>query len=592
MAVGDDVLRTVQYVVTPSTRAVVQMPASSHPANGSVSVNAVFTSPLSMPGRNLSFCWACPRAVKIGGIMLLVAAGGTLVAVVAGYLASRVASQFGRDLRNAVFSRVSSFSLQEFDRFGTATLITRTTNDINQVQQVLFMMLRMSISAPTMAVGGIVMAVSKDPTLSLVIVVIVPLLAAAIGIIAAKGMPLFQAIQRKVDHLNLVVREQLTGIRVIRAFNRTDHETRRFQEANRSLTETSIMANKIMAAMWPIMMLLLNFTTIAIVWFGGIRIENGYMQLGDLMAFIQYVMQIMFALMMVSMIFVMIPRASVSAGRISEVLETEPAIKDPSSPPVKSVTDRLPQGSHGTIEFRNVTFSYPGAEQPALRNISFKAGPGEVTAIIGSIGSGKTTLVNLIMRFYDVDEGSILIDGVDIRDWPQAVLRAKIGLVPQKSILFSGTIADNIRYGNRHASDDEVYHAARVAQALDFISELEDGFDAVIDQGGTNLSGGQKQRLTIARAVVRKPSIYIFDDTFSALDFKTEAKLRAALAEETTSATVIIVAQRVSTIMHADRILVLHEGRLDGVGTHEQLLRTSEVYREIVASQMTEEASA
>lgn len=530
--------------------------------------------------------------VKIGGIMLLVAAGGTLVAVVAGYLASRVASQFGRDLRNAVFSRVSSFSLQEFDRFGTATLITRTTNDINQVQQVLFMMLRMSISAPTMAVGGIVMAVSKDPTLSLVIVVIVPLLAAAIGIIAAKGMPLFQAIQRKVDHLNLVVREQLTGIRVIRAFNRTDHETRRFQEANRSLTETSIMANKIMAAMWPIMMLLLNFTTIAIVWFGGIRIENGYMQLGDLMAFIQYVMQIMFALMMVSMIFVMIPRASVSAGRISEVLETEPAIKDPSSPPVKSVTDRLPQGSHGTIEFRNVTFSYPGAEQPALRNISFKAGPGEVTAIIGSIGSGKTTLVNLIMRFYDVDEGSILIDGVDIRDWPQAVLRAKIGLVPQKSILFSGTIADNIRYGNRHASDDEVYHAARVAQALDFISELEDGFDAVIDQGGTNLSGGQKQRLTIARAVVRKPSIYIFDDTFSALDFKTEAKLRAALAEETTSATVIIVAQRVSTIMHADRILVLHEGRLDGVGTHEQLLRTSEVYREIVASQMTEEASA
>lgn len=525
---------------------------------------------------------------RVGSLMLLVATGGTAFAIAAGYFASGVAARFGRDLRNAVFTRVSSFSLQEFDRFGTATLITRTTNDINQVQQVLLMMLRLAVGAPTMAIGGIVMAVSKDPTLSLVVVVVVPLLGAAIGIISAKGLPLFKAIQACFDQLNLVTREGLTGIRVIRAFNRTDHQSRRFSAVNRDLTETAIRANKLMAAMWPAMMLILNFTSIAIVWFGGIRIENGYMQVGDLMAFIQYVMQIMFALMMLSMIFVMIPRASVAAARIAEVLDTEPVITDPEEPALPPVTGNI----QGTIEFDNVTFSYPGAEQPALQDISFKAGPGEVTAIIGSIGSGKTTLVNLIMRFYDVDRGRILVDGVDVRHMPQATLRAKIGYVPQKTILFSGTIADNIRYGNQSATHEEVEHAAQVAQAIDFISELEDGFDSVLDQGGTNLSGGQKQRLAIARALVRKPSIYIFDDTFSALDFKTDAKLRAALAAETAGSTVIIVAQRVSTIMHADRIIVLHEGRMVGMGTHQQLLRSCPVYREIVASQLAEETPA
>lgn len=532
-----------------------------------------------------------PFILRMGGFMLLVAAVGTGMAVTAAFLASRVSAGFGRDLRSHVFTHVSRFSLQEFDQLGTATLITRTTNDIIQLQQVLFMFMRLAVSAPMMAIGGISMAVTKDPTLSLVIIAAVPVLAVAIGIIASKGMPLFREMQKRLDQLNLIMREILTGIRVIRAFNKMDYEGRRFQQANRDLTATAIQANKLMAVMWPLMMVILNFSIVAIIWFGGIRIDSGYMQVGDLMAFIQYIAHIMFALMMLSMIFVTIPRASASAARIAEVLATEPSIRDPEAPVLLPAGDD--DGRRGAlIEFRNVSFSYPGAGEPALKDISFTARPGQVTAIIGGVGSGKSTLVNLIMRFYDVDSGSILLDGVDIRDLPQHQLRAQIGLVPQKSILFSGTIAENIRYGNPGAKDELVQHAARVAQAYDFIAQMEGGFDAVIDQGGTNLSGGQRQRLTIARALVRRPRVYIFDDTFSALDFRTEARLRAALREETAGATVIIVAQRVNTIMNADRILVLDEGRMAGWGTHQELLKTCQVYREIVASQTAGEEPA
>ncbi|WP_019373177.1 ABC transporter transmembrane domain-containing protein [Melaminivora alkalimesophila] len=501
--------------------------------------------------------------LRIGGQMLLVALGGTLVAILGAYLSSRIASGFGRSLRGQVFRQVQGFSLQEFDRIGTATLITRTTNDITQVQMVVMMVLRIMISAPMMMIGGIIMAVSKDPKLSLVIVVLIPILVAVIAAVAAKGVPLFEAMQKRIDRLNLVVREGLTGIRVIRAFNRSDYEERRFVGANRDLTETAIKVNKLMAVMMPTMMLLLNFTTIAIIWFGGIRIDRAEMQVGDLMAFIQYVMQIMFSLIMVSMMFIMVPRASASAVRINEVLEVNSSIQDPAQP--KSAANL-----RGQVEFRDVTFSYPGAERPALEGISFTSGPGEVTAIIGGTGAGKTTLVNLIPRFFDVESGAVLVDGVDVREMTQAGLRAKIGYVPQKALLFSGSIADNIRYGNGEASDTEVAHAAQIAQAAEFVDEVEGGYGAEIAQGGTNLSGGQKQRLTIARALVRRPAIYIFDDNFSALDFRTDARLRAALKPETSRATTFIVAQRVSTVMEADRIIVLDGGRMAGMGTHRE----------------------
>jgi ATP-binding cassette subfamily B multidrug efflux pump len=522
---------------------------------------------------------------RVGGWMLLVAGAGTALAVLSSYLSAKVSVAFGRDLREKVFSRVSSFSLQEFDKLGTSTLITRTTNDIQQVQQLMVIMLRMVISAPMMCIGGLVMAVSKDAHLSLVMVVAIPILVGAIFLIAGKGVPLFTAIQQKLDKLNLVVRESLTGIRVVRAFNREEHERVRFTKANRDLTETSIKVNRIMALMMPVMMLVLNLTTIAIIWFGGLRIDAGHMQVGDLMAFLQYVMQIMFAMIMVSMMFIFIPRAAVSAGRINEVLEMVPQITD--APQVKKA-----EGKRGYIEFRNVTFRYPGAEQPALTDITFSAGPGEVTAIIGGTGAGKTTLVSLIPRFYEIESGAILVDGVDIRELSQADLRAKIGFVPQKALLFSGTIAENICYGKEDATEAEIRHAAEVAQATEFIENLPDGFNHVIAQGGANLSGGQKQRLTIARALVRRPEIYIFDDNFSALDFKTDAKLRAALKKETADATVLVVAQRVSTVMDADRIIVLDQGKIAGMGTHRELLKTCQVYREIAASQLAEEELA
>lgn len=522
---------------------------------------------------------------RVGGVMLLVALGGMICSVGASFYSSKAASGFGRTLREKVFGHVSNFSLEEFDKIGTASLITRTTNDINQVQQVLIMMLRMMVMAPMMCIGGIIMAVSKDATLSLILIVIMPLLAMAIFLIARKGLPLFKAIQNKIDRLNLVLREELTGIRVIRAFNRMEHEQVRFDQANQDLTDTAIRVNKIMALMMPLLMLVMNVSSVAIIWFGGLRIDSGNMEVGDLMAFLQYAMQILFSLIMVSMMFVMIPRAQVSAVRIREVLDMEPAIKDTASTTSSGALK-------GYVEFDNVTFSYPGAEQPAIQDISFRAQPGEITAIIGGTGSGKSTLISLIPRFYDIDSGSVRVDGIDVKELSQEELRSKIGFVPQKAVLFTGTIAENIAYGKEAASEEEIRHAAEVAQAEEFIAEMEQGYDSVIAQGGSNVSGGQKQRLSIARALVRGAEIYIFDDSFSALDFKTDAKLRAALKEETTESTVIIVAQRVSTVLNADRIIVLNESRVAGIGTHAELMESCEVYREIVYSQLSEEEIA
>lgn len=528
---------------------------------------------------DLSYIWL------VGGGMLLVTLAGAAFSIGASYLSSRISAGFGRLVRGRIFERVTQFSLQEFDRIGTASLITRTTNDVTQVQTVLMMMMRLMVMAPLMCIGGLIMAFSKDAGLSLVLVVVVPVLALTIYLIARRGMPLFKLMQTRIDKLNLVLREALTGIRVVRSFNRLDHESKRFDNANRELTDTAIRVNKIMAFMMPAMMLLMNFASLAIIWFGGIRVEEGHLQVGDLMAFLQYAMQIMFSLIMVSMMFVMVPRASASATRIKEVLNMEPTVVG---------GDRSQPGDRkrGTVEFQNVSFSYPGAEKPAIAGITFQTGPGEVTAIIGGTGSGKSTLIQLIPRFYDTGEGRVLVEGVDVREWTQEALRAKIGYVPQKAVLFTGTIADNIRYGKPDATDEEIRRAAATAQAEEFIAAMPEGYDSRIAQGGGNVSGGQKQRLSIARALVRRPDIYVFDDSFSALDFKTDARLRAALKRETGEASVIIVAQRVSTVMEADRIIVLDEGAITGIGTHRELLDSCEVYREIVSSQLTEEEIA
>lgn len=523
--------------------------------------------------------------MKTGGFMLLVAGVGAVCSIIASYLSSKTAVGLGTILRNNIFKRVESFSLHEFDTIGTATLITRTTNDINQVQQVTIMIMRMMISAPMMAIGGIILAMRQDRELTLVLAVAMPVLALTIILIASKMIPLFKMIQVRIDRINLVMREKLTGIRVIRAFNTTELESRRFEEANFLLTDNYIKVNKIMAFMMPAIMLIMNLTSLAIIWFGGIYISRGEMDLGALSAFMQYGMQIMMSMLMLAMMFIMVPRAQAAAVRINEVLETVPEINDPAQPKENFA------GS-GHIEFRDVTFSFHGAEEPTLKNISFSAHPGEVTAIIGSTGAGKSALLNLIPRFYDIESGSILIDGVDIRDITQEHLRSRIGLVPQKAFLFSGTIAENIRFGKDDATDEEVFHAARVAQAAGFIEGMEGGYRHEIAQGGMNVSGGQKQRLAIARALVRKPEIYLFDDSFSALDFKTDAKLRAALKDEIGESTEIIVAQRVGTVMDADRIIVLDEGMIAGIGTHKELLSTCEVYREIVSSQLSEEEIA
>jgi len=526
-----------------------------------------------------------PYILRVGGLMLLVALAAVFSGLGGSYFSARAGMAFGRDLRRALFEHVEGFSLHEFDIIGTPSLITRTTNDVTQVQMFTTMVMRMIIMAPLMAVGGIYMMFRKDSGLTWILGIAVPLIAGIITMTALKAMPLFRDMQAKIDRINLVLREGLTGVRVIRAFNRIQHERARFDEANRVLTDVSIRVNKIMALMMPVMFLIMNLTTIAILWFGAKRIDLGAMQIGSLMAFLQYAMQILFSVLMVSMLFIMLPRASVSAARINEAMAIQPGIKD-------AAKTRMPEKERGHIEFKNVTFAYPNAEEPVLRDISFSAKPGEMTAIIGGTGSGKSTLVNLIPRFYDTAYGSILIDGVDIREMPQEGLRAKLGFVPQKAVLFNDTIANNIRFGRQDAADGEIERAAETAQALSFIQAMPDGFDSVIAQGGTNLSGGQKQRLAIARALVRKPEVYVFDDTFSALDFKTDARLRSALRRETADATVIIVAQRVNTVMDADRIIVLDEGQVVGMGTHGELMRTCEIYREIVFSQLTEEELA
>ena len=673
--------------------------------------------------------------LTVGGRMLVIALLGMACAVFSSLLSARTSLGFGKLLRGKVFSRVESFSLQEFERFGTASLITRTTNDITQLQHVVMMMMRMMLRAPMMCIGGIIMAVSKDPVLSLGIFSAIPLLAMVIMLVSRKGMPLFKAMQLKLDRLNLVLRERLTGIRVIRAFNRTDYEKRRFNEANRDLTETAVRVNKIMALLMPAMSLILNYTIIAIIWFGSIRIDHGHMQVGDLMAFIQYVGMIMFSMLMLSMIFVIIPRASVSAARINEVLETECSIRDPlhterssagvyagiktaaqesaqtdldgiiatgdragksthhtsvgigsaatatdavqsmsasrqgalgvcagaagtintrnpdsgasrdncdsvalranetdadtgtfvgvvgscisrdsaagtdaglytsgtpcagmsataDASPANCDKSAVDPNKHGSVRFENVTFCYPGAEKPAVSGVSFCANPGEVTAIIGGTGSGKSTLLKLLLRFYDVGSGRILIDNQDIREMPIQALRAKIGYVPQQSVLFTGTIAENLRYGKEDASAEELKRAIEIAQADEFVSQMPEGIDSFIEQGGINVSGGQKQRLSIARALIRKPEIYLFDDCFSALDFKTDAKLRKALKKETAKSTMILVAQRVSTVIDADQIVVLDEGKVVGIGRHRELLDKCRVYREIVSSQMSLEELA
>jgi ATP-binding cassette subfamily B multidrug efflux pump len=524
--------------------------------------------------------------LQTGLSMLLVALGGSACAVAASYLGSHAAMGMGALLREDIFKRASAFSLNEFDKIGTPSLVTRTTNDVVQVQMVVLMMMRMMISAPIMMVGGIILAVSKDPGLSWVIVAVIPALSAVIITVAVKGFPLFRAIQKKIDRINLVLREGLTGIRVIRAFNRVEDEKKRFDAANLDLMRVSVQVNRLFAVLIPVMMFVMNFTTIAIIWFGSVRVDRGTSNVGNMMAFLQYAMQILFSLLMASFMFMMVPRAQASAVRINEVLDLSPEIVDPPSP--RRPDDR----KKGYVEFRHVSFSYHGAEIPALNDVSFSALPGEVTAVIGSTGSGKSTLISLIPRFYDVSSGAILVDGVDIREMSQEGLRARIGLVPQKAVLFSGTVEQNIRYGNGAASESEVAEAAETAQATEFVTAMAEGFGSAIAQGGTNVSGGQKQRLSIARALVRKPEIYLFDDSFSALDFKTDARLRAALREKTGDATVLIVGQRVATVMDADRIIVLDEGRIVGMGTHSELYGTCEVYKEIVASQLSEEEIA
>ncbi|MFA5844384.1 MAG: ABC transporter ATP-binding protein [Coriobacteriia bacterium] len=523
--------------------------------------------------------------VSTGGFMLAVTFLLGIAAIISVYWGSKTAMAFGRDLRAAIFRKVQTFSQQEVNLFGAPSLITRNTNDVQQLQMMVVFALNMIISAPIMVVGGVIMALREDVPLSGILVVIIPLMATVIGILASKAIPLFKAMQVKIDDVNRVMREKLAGIRVIRAFVRTGYEQERFDAANRDLTDTALKVNRMLALMMPSLMAIMNLSLVAVMWFGGLRIESGAMPIGNLTAFLTYIMQILFSVLMATIMFVMVPRAAVSADRIQKVLTTEPTVNDPATPAPTSVTK-------GFIEFKNVEFRYPGAEQPVLCDISFSAAPGEVTAIVGSTGSGKSTLINLIPRLYDITSGSITVDGTDIREMDREDLWRKIGFVPQKAFLFSGTVASNLRYGDQDATDERLWHALEVAQGKSFVSEMPEGLEAPITQGGTSVSGGQRQRLAIARALVKDPEVYVFDDSFSALDFKTDSMLRAALKKEITHATTIIVAQRVSTIMHADRIIVLDGGDIVGIGTHDELMETSPTYREIVYSQLTQEEIA
>lgn len=509
----------------------------------------------------------------------------TVCTVLARLYSSKVAVGVSRDLRADIFKSVTDYSMNEFDKIGTASLITRSTNDVTQILNAMVMIFTMLLAAPIMCVGGMIMAAREGTGLSWIIIASIVFMSLLILVVAKNALPLFKSLQKKVDRVNLVLREGLTGIRVIRAFNKTDQEQGRFDEANKDLTNTSIKVYRWMAVMFPAIMMVLNIATVAVIWFGGLRVDTGEVQVGQLMAFQQYVMQIMFAVIMATMMFVMLPRASASADRINEVLDMKPSIVD-------KVSVAPDTSLHGHVEFKGVSFSYDGAANPVLSDISFECKPGQVTAIIGGTGSGKSTLIKLIPRFYDVTEGQVLIDGVDVRDYPQTAVRHKIGFVPQKASLISGTIADNLRFGNPDATPDEMDKALAIAQADEFVSTLEGGIEAPVSQDGTNFSGGQKQRLSIARALIRKPEVYIFDDSFSALDFKTDAKLRQALACEVTQASVLIVAQRVNTVMNADNILVLDEGRLVGQGTHRELMKSCDTYKEIVESQLSVEELA
>lgn len=523
-----------------------------------------------------------PYIWKIGALMLGIAAIGVAMSIAISHFSATVAMGVGRQLRMSVFSHVIHYSLDQLDAFGTSSLITRTTNDVTQIQQAMVIILRMFLMAPFMLIGGLVMAFSKDVTLSIVIVVAIPIIVIFVTVIMKFGFPLFQKIQTKIDQMNRVFRENLTGIRVIRAFNKETVEKDRLEKANIDLMGVSLKVNRLMAFTMPFLMLLMNVTVVFVIWFGGIRIDGGAMQIGDLMAYVQYVMLIMFAVMMASMLFVIIPRAAVSAKRIEEVLKTEIRLE------VDGSKDLLNQEE--VLAFRAVDFYYEGADEPALKDISFSIHRGETVAVIGGTGSGKTTLVNVIPKFFQISAGDIFFHGQSIQQLSREKIRSNIGLVPQKANLFSGTIAENIRYGKENASDTEIENALEVAQAKDFVDRLEDGMEAKIDQGGANLSGGQKQRLAIARAIIRKPSLYIFDDSFSALDYETDAKLRQALKGETQEAAVLVIAQRVNTVIHADKIIVLDKGAIVGKGSHQQLLQENVIYREIVVSQMGEEA--
>ena len=519
--------------------------------------------------------------VKTGGMMIALAFLGMAASVLVGFLASRVGASAGRDLRGRVFHKVVGFSNHEFNQFSTASLITRSTNDIQQIQMLIVMLLRMVLYAPILAIGGVFQVMKTNVSMSWIIGLAVIIIACMVLLLFVVAMPKFKMLQKLVDKLNLVTREILTGLSVIRAFSTEKHEEKRFDDANVELTKTNLFVNRAMTFMMPVMMLVMNGVSVLIVWTGAHGISDGQMQVGDMMAFIQYTMQIIMGFLMLCMISIMLPRAAVAADRVEEVLKSETIICDPEQPEV------LPEQGEGVLSFDHVSFKYPGADEDVLQDITFTARPGQTTAIIGSTGSGKSTLVNLIPRFYDVTEGKITLDGIDIRDIKQHDLREKLGYVPQKGVLFSGNIASNIMFGNQDGTEAEMKEAAEIAQATEFIETKPEGYESPIAQGGSNVSGGQKQRLSIARAIAKHPQVFIFDDSFSALDYKTDVTLRPALAEKTRESTVLIVAQRISTILHAEQILVLDDGKIVGKGTHAELLKNCEVYREIAESQLS-----
>ena len=518
-----------------------------------------------------------------GLAMILVTAAGGLCSIVIGFLAARIATGMAQKLRTELFERVESFALADFNKFSTASLITRSTNDIQQIQMTSILLLRLALMAPIMAIGGLQKAIHNAPDLSWIIALAVSVLLVVIAVLFVTAVPRFKKLQTLVDKLNLVTRENLVGLKVIRAFHNEKIEQKKFQQANTELNKMNLFVNRLMMLLDPIMTLVMNFSSVAIVWFGAHLISSGNLQIGNMMAFLEYAMQVIISFLLLSMVFIMVPRAAVSVKRVGEVLDMLPSIVDPQSP------QRLPDDATGKIEFKDVTFTYPDADLPVLSSINFTAEPGQTTAFIGSTGSGKSTLINLIPRFYDVSAGQILLDGVNIRQLKLEDLYDQIGYVPQKGVLFSGTIASNIKYGNAKASQELVEKSAKIAQAAEFISELKNGYKNDIAQGGSNVSGGQRQRLSIARAIAVEPNVYIFDDSFSALDFKTDAKLRLALAKETKHKTVLIVGQRINTIMNADKIIVLDEGKIVGRGTHQELMKNCQVYQEIAASQLSED---